>query len=331
MAAALPAADQEPGAARPPPMLPDAEHPLFLLFATLGASEIAAGNPTNSATLLEFARILEGHGFYTQEDVTAPTVFRPTIEDMMDEVTGLDPGLRALFCRALKPGDSLAGFEWADPPQQHQEAQRQVGKKRPQAPSWSTASKFDQMSLPPGAPVPTLKSMGVFDGVTCPATSGAKLKDRAGFGLIIERTFSAAQDHPELQGGGCCERVKAAWEKELHEWCPPRYMPEYGKKERRTRVWDLKESFSNRRNKTYVRPPSLLTLPPPAMATATPDPPPPPPPSHRRPSFEISSQRAAIWPRTLAEKVKVAAQLSLRAGRPLAPAPHPTPCLPTCY
>ena len=91
-------------------MLPDAEHPLFLLFATLGASEIAAGNPTNSATLLEFARILEGHGFYTQEDVTAPTVFRPTIEDMMDEVTGLDPGLRALFCRALKPGDSLAGF-----------------------------------------------------------------------------------------------------------------------------------------------------------------------------------------------------------------------------
>ena len=225
------------------------ERPLYLLIAGLAQSEITAGNQAHAATFMEFGRVLESHGFYSQEDVTAPTVFRPTIEGMMDEVTGLDPGLRALFCRALKPGDSLAGFEWAEPPQQHQEAQRQVGRKKPRAPTWNTAAQFPQMSLAPGAPVPTLRSLGVFDGLNCPATTGTKLADGKGFGLITERIFTAAQDHPELQGGGCSERVKAAWEQELHNWCPPRLMPTYGVKFPRTRVWCLEESFSNRRNK----------------------------------------------------------------------------------
>ena len=70
------------------------------------------------------------------------------------------------------PGDSHDGFEWADAPQQHQEAQRQVGRRKPAAPTWSTAAQFAQMSLAPGAPVPTLQSLGVFEGMGCPAITG---------------------------------------------------------------------------------------------------------------------------------------------------------------
>ena len=230
-------------------MHPPAERPLFLLFSALASSEIAAGNPTHAATFMEFSRVLENAGFYTQEDVTAPTVYRPTMEALMDEVTGLDPGLRALFFRALMPGDSHDGFEWADAPQQHQEAQRQVGRRKPKAPTWSTVAQYAQMSLAPGARVPTLQSLGVFEGLPCPATTGTKLQDAKGFGLIIERIFTAAQDHPELQGGGCCERVKTAWEQELNNFCPPHLMPTYGRKFPRTRVWRLEYGFSNRRNK----------------------------------------------------------------------------------
>ena len=74
-------------------MHPPAERPLFLLISALASSEITAGNPEHSATFMEFGRVLEQHGFYTQEDVTAPTVFRLTMEDIMDK--GLDPGLGA--------------------------------------------------------------------------------------------------------------------------------------------------------------------------------------------------------------------------------------------
>ena len=251
MAAVLPAAPQDARARDAAALFPEPpERPLCLLLATLGVKETTAGNLASAAIFLEFGRTLEQHGFYSEEDVTAPTVYRPTIEAIMDEVTGLDPGLRALFRRALEPGDLLGGgFEWPDAPQQHEEAQRGSGRKKPPAPTWSTEPQYSQMALPPGAEVPTLISMGIFAGINCPATLGTKLPDKD-FKEINNRIFSAAQDHPQLQGGGLTERVKRAWEKELHAFCPPRHMATYGVKLPRMRVWDLTEYFSSRRSKT---------------------------------------------------------------------------------
>ena len=249
MAAVLPAAPQDARAMDAAALLPEPpERLLCLLLAALGVKEATAGNLASAAIFLEFGQALQEHGFYSEEDVTAPTVYRPTIEAIMDEVTGLDPGLRALFRRALKPGSAAdGGFEWPDAPQQHQEAQRGSGRKTP-APTWSTEPQFLRMSLPPDAAVPTLDSMGIFEGVNCPATLGTLLADKD-FRDINERIFSAAQDNPQLQGGGLTERAKAAWEKELNAFCPPSNMPTYGVKVPRRRVWSLTPSFSNRRNK----------------------------------------------------------------------------------
>lgn len=248
MAAAQPAAAQDARAWDAEDVLP--ERPLYLLISALGVKETTAGNPASQAIFSEFGRTLESHGFYSEEDLTAPTVYRPTVEAIMDEVTGLDHGLRALFRRALEPGDSLdGGFEWPDAPQQHEAVQRGSGRKKPPAPTWSTAAQYSQMSLPPGAELPSLISMGIFAGIKCPATLGTKLADKD-FKEINDRIFSAAQDNPQLQGGGLTERAKSAWEKELHAFCPPSYMATYGLKLPRVRVWNLTEYFSSRRSKT---------------------------------------------------------------------------------
>ena len=85
MAAAQPAAAaQDARAWDAEDVLP--ERPLYLLISALGAKETTAGNPASQAIFSEFLRTLESHGFYSEEDVTAPTVYRTTIEAIMDEV-----------------------------------------------------------------------------------------------------------------------------------------------------------------------------------------------------------------------------------------------------
>ena len=202
--------------------------PLDDLIASLAQNEIDAGNAPSAGVLTEFGRLLESRGFFSQEAVTLPTVYLNTMEEMMDEVQGLDAGLRALFKQALLPAVP-GGHAWPVPPQLHENTQKRTERRKVPAPTWDCAAKFPPMSLPPGAPIPTLTSMGVFDGLTHPAASGTKL-DNKGFILVNERAFSAAQCDIQLQGGGITERVKVAWERELSEWSPPHLMPWYGKK-----------------------------------------------------------------------------------------------------
>ena len=203
----------------------------------------------SAAAFRAFGECLHRAGLTTVEDVTHPELFAPAMDEIMRSVEGFTAGHKALFSFALDPTAAM-GFEWPQPPQHHQAQQIAAvpGSRKRKGPTWSTAAQFVPMSLPADKPVPSLCSLGVFAGRPAPVDTGTTLADGLGYKLLNELIFSAAQRHPELQGGGILERVRQVWEHELNTWCPPALMPMYGKKTRRHRAWDLQLAFSNRRS-----------------------------------------------------------------------------------
>ena len=213
------------------------------------ASDAELTDDADSAAVFRaFGVRLHEAGLTTVEDITHPELFAPAMDQIMHSVQGFTAGHKALFSFALDP-TRLMGFEWPDPPLHHQALQAAAvpGSRKRKGPAWSTAPQFVPMSLPADKPVPSLCSLGVFGDRPAPADTGTTLADGPGYKHLNELIFSAAQRHPELQGGGILERVRVQWEHELNTWCPPALMPMYGKKIRRHRAWDLQLAFSNRR------------------------------------------------------------------------------------
>lgn len=182
------------------------ETDLYKILKNLAIEQGREGNWDNVSALKEFWSVLSDMEIDTVADITGPSMFLNTVEELMDDVDGFNPGLRLLFARALRPG-TPSGFVWPQPPAEHQQHQHAAGQKtRPKAPQWDTTPKFTPMALKHDVPVPSLRSMGVFNGIMSPVETGLKLHDRKGYTVINERIYSAAQCHPYLQGRAACEK-----------------------------------------------------------------------------------------------------------------------------
>ena len=196
--------------------------------------------------------LLQRTEFRTVRDIMAESVDRNMVHCLF-AMANFTPGLAVRFARAIDPTE-IEGFEWPEPPRGDGQPQRAPGKKTgPKAGTinWSMEPKFRKVDFPRNMAVPSLKELGVFDGIPQPQP-GQKLADRAGFSVINQRIYNVAQGHPQLQGGGLDIRAKLVWHNELREFCPVDRMPVYksGAKQGQSRIWDLGRCFSNRRNRT---------------------------------------------------------------------------------
>ena len=250
------------------PTVAPVEAPIFILGKTpMGETDLSEvldalaselddeGQPEKAKCFQTLNTILEQRTDYvTVRDITAESVDRNLINHLF-KMAGLTPGLAVRFARALDPTQE-EGFEWPEPPKAGAELpQRAPGKKsgpKPGTITWSVEPKFRRVELPRDVAVPSLKELGVFDGIPQPRP-GQLLADRAGFSVINQRIYNVAQCHPQLQGGGLDLRAMVAWHNELREFCPVDRMPVYksGLKKGQWRIWDLRGAFSNRRNRTF--------------------------------------------------------------------------------